>query len=664
MTLNFFASIACASAAFASVLTVVSLLRKYDCFTGIAERWLVAAGVFFVSVGLGFSVLSLFPVDAPLRVLALPVHFALLLWAIYSVGMSGLQATVLELLARTYNTLRRMHPLWYPALIVFALLMVAYAIQGIFTVPMGVDELSYHVPQAVGMVQEGRVRSFNAPPVWIYHYPQGAASLWAWTMLFTGGDYLFRLVQFGFGIQLLLATGLLARRSGSDNIAALLAVLTVVTMPIFYVLTTTVGADLGFAAAVVSGLAFLAPPCRHPDDKQSHDLLAASLFFAQAALIKIPVLALIFFSIAGGAFIWGRIGISNVGTFLRRIAVMPIAWATFMVVVFSGSVYALNWLETNNPMFPLTLRVGESVLFKGPLAPIENIVMGHSTFGDVSKMSYLRRWHAVFADWFQPLNQDSFGSAGPIFLASTLFMAALGLLQRLRERNAWSIALALIVASVFFLPASHLPRYTLAWFCVLAAAASLAYTYVRRTLTVLPILIVTILLGSLSIQLDNMTNTWNWIRSMSAPEPWYVDRGRSIVEKIDIDRTLAPTGAMVKAIRQNVRGRDVLSFSVRVHSTLMWNGEYSNTIRFLAVGPNENNLMNPSFQDQQTWLLQIRETAPDWVLVYSGSGLSKVLLDKGAGNYAIAFSDQVTGSEVQDRWNMTLLRRVAQQPTN
>lgn len=660
MILSFILSIACVITGMVSVLAVAALLSLRNCFASIAERWLVGMGVFVLIVNLNFGLLSLLPIDRPLRLLALPLHFSLLAVVLYLVGGKGLRAALAETINDVYRMLRNLHKVWYPILFVFVVLMLVYAIQGIFTVPGGVDELSYHVPQAVGMIQEGRIRFFDVPPTWILHYPQGAASLWAWTMLFTGGDQLFRLVQIGFGLQLLLATGLLAWRNGADNISTLLAVLTVVAMPIYYVLITTVGADLGYAAAVMSFLAFLAPPrTKQFNNSPLHDFLVAGLFLAQAAAIKIPVTALIYFAFAGCAFLWGRVGLANAGVFLRRAIFLPMTWIVLLLVGMSFSFYILNWMETSNPMFPLTLRVGGVVLFKGVIGPIEDIVMGHSTFGPVSEMNYFQRWYAVFADWFQPMNQDAFGGPGPIFILVTLFMAALGIFDRLRRPSAWSVALVLMVGTVFLIPASYLPRYNLAWLCLLSVAASLAYTKIRRLIPSLPFVIVAILLIGIFAQVREIHNTFIWVKQMSAPEPWYINRGRSIVEKIDIDRRLAPTAEMLRTIRDNIMKGDTLSYSVHVYATLMWNREYSNIIQFIPINGNPNTQpLVVSIQNQSSWLSRIKNSDPDWVLVYSASGLARLLLDqKTVRGYTLFFADAKTGNKDKDRWNMTLLHR-------
>jgi hypothetical protein len=654
-------SLLCVTAALVSILVFSFYAMQKSKGLGSGQALLIGTAGFVVLINFAFGALSLLPVASPLNVLALPVHLVLVAGMSFRLGYSGFKNGLAYLMHSAIQACKGLPRAWYLVIIVFSGLLVLFAFQGVFTVPGGVDELSYHVPQAVGIIQEGRARSFSALPSWIYYYPQGAASVWAWTMLFTGSDEMFRLVQMGFGLQLLLATGLLARRMGANAVSVVLSVVTVIAMPIFYVLATTIGADLGYAAAIMSFLVFLAPPRQaRSDEGDRADLFAACLFLAQAVLFKIPVVALVFFMIAGIAFAVGRFDASSRSKFFSKQFLSPLGFGILLTLAFSFHVYALNWIATGNPMFPLTLRVAGIEIFKGDLQPIEDIVMGHSTFGNVSEMKFFKRWHAVFADWFQPMNQDAFGGAGPIFLLATLFMAVLGLAEKLRRPNAWIIAVAVILVVMVAIPASHLPRYSLAWLCLLSVLAAITYTDLNRQFASLPYLVIFVVIASLSPQVKQWNNTFTWTKQMSSPEAWYSNRGRAILEKLDLDRQLAPTGNMLAEIRNNVMSHDILAYSVRSHAALMWNRDYSNKVKFVEVMSNlkmEPMLVNRKELD--LWVASVRATNPDWVLVYTVSGLATGLRNTGDSfSYEEFYADPIRGDSPNDRWNMTLLRKI------
>jgi hypothetical protein len=627
---------------------LVALFEKQNWFEGLAERWLVAVSVFVILLNGSFALLSLLPMEAPLRKLVIPLHALLLLFGIFKLGP---RATGM-VLAKTGRTVREktqdFGPFLTVVLFLFGVILILYTAIGFFTVPGSVDELDYHVPQAVGAFQEGRVRMFDFPPLWILHYPQGAANLWAWTMFFTGGDYLFRIVQVGFCLQLLLAVWLLARRSGADSKSALLAVLTIAAMPIFYRLTTTVGADLGYAAAIVLCIAFLAPG-RQDKKGLQNDLAATTLGLSQAFLIKIPIVAILFVTVGLAYFFLKRINRGQRIDFLSQVLKLPLTWVLVAITFFSSSRYLHNFFKFENPFYPITLRIAGHDIFLGPLV-VGNAAGGHSTFGSVATMNAFKRWHAVFADWFQPLNEDAFGGAGPIFIFVVGFLAIVTMLEGIRRRESWIIVLAVLVAFMFVIPGAYIPRYALAWLSVLAVLAALAYKVVTPKLPTLPAVVGTILLATTLIPLYNIFLTYSWVSQIAHPKPWYIDRGQSVPEKVDIGRDRAPSAAIIKAIRDNVKSGATLIASVRTHAALLWNRDYSNKIAYLPLA-----LENK--KNWQIWINTLSHQNPDWVLVSSNSGLVEYLQQDNAASYTLFYADSITGNAEVDKFNMTLFKR-------
>jgi len=77
--------------------------------------------------------------------------------------------------------------------------------------------------------------------------------MWYWSLQWTHTDLLFHPVQLAFGLQLMLAMYVLARRTGAAPWAAILASLAIATTPIFYLLT-------------VGGYIDVATGCHHRSD--------------------------------------------------------------------------------------------------------------------------------------------------------------------------------------------------------------------------------------------------------------------------------------------------------------------------------------------------------------------------------------------------------------
>jgi hypothetical protein len=641
-------AIACATLGFLSILALAALMNQHDWLASRAERWLAASTVFVVALNLLFAALSMLPVSKPLAWLALPAHLLVVLGLSWIVGLRFL---LLELraLPRAAVLLGRSLGLWGT---VFAVALCGilgiYGLFGLITVPHGWDELAYHAPQALGFVQEGRLRSFAAPPDWILTYPVGAAVLWGWTMLFTGNDLLFRLPQMGFGLQLVLGTALLARRSGVEPRIALLVGGIVAAMPIFFRLSTTIGADLGYNAAIILALAFLAPPLRSDgqtvDRHRTQDLAIAVVAISQAVLIKIPVTAGIAFVLALLGFLLVRVGWRSAPSFLSRLARQPLAWALLSLPLVCGWTYWLNWLQYGSPFYPLALRIGGRLIFDGPLPPIEDIVMGHSTFGRVADMGTFQRWHAVFADWFQPINEDAFGGPGPTFLTFVLFCAATALLEAARRRQAWPLVLGAFCLVTLAIPASHLPRYSLAFLCVLATLAGLALAVMVRAMPASAIVAGTVILLSFVAPLRQVQASKTWLTGIASPASLWQDRGRSVFEVVAGDPNLVPAPEMLRAIRNTVGDGETIAYSTSHFAALMWNRNFSNRAVHVPARLAED------------WLASIAALRPEVVLVATESGLATVLI-RHDPVYRVVHSDPMTGRAEADRHGITLLRR-------
>ena len=640
--------IVCVVAGFFSILTLAALLGRYNWLASRTERWLAASAIFVVALNLLFAGLSLLPVSRPLAWLALPAHLVVVLGLSWIVGLRFL---LVELLAsaRAPVSLVRGVGLWGSMfVIILCSILCIYALFGLITVPHGWDELAYHAPQALGLVQEGRLRTFVAPPDWILTYPFGAAVLWGWTMLFTGNDILFRLPQLAFGLQLALGTWLLARRSGVEVHIALLVGGIVISMPIFFRLSTTIGADLGYNAGIILAIAFLSPRLKSEngsaDRHRTQDLAIAVVAISQAILIKIPVMAGLAFALALVGFLLIRVGWRTVPRFLLSLARRPLAWGLVALPLVCGWTYWLNWAEFGNPFYPLALRIGGRLIFEGPLAPIEDIVMGHSTFGQVANMGAFQRWHAVFADWFQPINEDAFGGPGPAFLTFALFCAAAAFLEAVRIRQAWPVILGLFCLATLAIPASHLPRYSLAFLCVLATMSGMTLSLLARTMPASAIVAGSIILLSFTAPLQQVQVSIAWLGGIAAPKPLWIDRGRSVFEAVAGDPSLVPAPDMLRAIRGTVADGETIAYSARRFAALMWNRSFSNRVIHVQAS------------SAQDWLVAIMVLRPEVVLVETQAELAEALMLQDP-TYRIIRSDPLTGRAEVDRYRLTLLRR-------
>ena len=591
------------------VSLIACLLNKYSILCSTIDRWLLSITLFNIGINLIFTILSLFPISRPIVFLGLPLTLLIALTLILLVNFKTLLSEIISSIISIFKAYLECGLFSKIQIFILISVLIFYLSFGMLTVPQGIDELAYHAPQAIGIIQEGRVRTFNVPPEWVLNYPQGAAVLWAWTMLFTGSDILFRYPQFIFGLQLIIGTGLLTYRSGASKSASITACLIITGMPIFYRLVTTIGADLGYNSGIILSLAFLAPKTNTKDQNVIQDFSAAIISLSQSILIKIPITACLAFMCAFiGSFIKRIILKNNTHNLFVEIFAKKYFIIIMLPIICAWS-YILNFIEFNNPLYPLTLRIAGKLIFQGPLGSIDQIIMGHSTFGAVSDMSIVQRWHGVFADWFQPINEDAFGGAGPLFLIFIFYAASVELLNAVRKRDSWIISIGLYCIIIPLIPGAYLPRYSLAFLCVLTSLASITLTKISRIQPINSYLISFLSIIAMWPSLNTASTSLTWLSSIITPKSLFVDRGRSLFENLAGDKNFVPSPGMLKAIRKYIRKDDIIVYTFPYLSSFMWNNDYSNKVMYL----------NPENSD--SLLLEIDRINPDFILIKTGSNI-------------------------------------------
>jgi hypothetical protein len=634
-------------------LALVSALTFAAVYLGLAvtyyqrsrsERLLAAGLVVPLSIQLEIMLLSVAPVGKPLRYL--PILQPLL--AVVAIGASArrlrsrsIVGTPRHLRPDLRNLLSRLSIVAVAAGVIAALVLLFVTGWGFATAPASVDELAYHVPQALGIHQFGRLVRFDNPLPWVYAYPQGSAMLWAWTVEFTKSDIAFHAVQAALGAQLLLAVYVLARRSNASRDTALLIVATLSCMPVFFRVTTLSTSDIGYAAAILTMLAFLAPAT---PDQRTADYRLAALAFAEACLVKLPVVATLFAVIGAGHAFWNSRRPHRAPQALRLVSLPNILVA--LICVAALSTYAVNLVRYGNPAYPLELKLPGMTL-AGPLPTVSDKTLGaHTTFGEVGHMNRAELWFASLFDWGQPLNEDSLGSFGPAAALPMMGLALGGMALAIRRRDSWTCSLASITVACFLgIPGLFLPRYGLGLVAVLGAIA--AVTLARKPRLVpagAVVLLVCSILALLPVY-RSASESKAWLQANSAPVPWWRDRGRSISEHVRLgDPWIAQSPSLVRYVRYRVRPRTLLVWNISAYSTFLWNKTLSNRIKFLPGSvkdryPTEARALTPPTPvELDRWLESLRKLDPEYVVVYTHSAYPTAV--KGAGlPYAIDFED-------------------------
>lgn len=649
--MGIFGAILCVLTGALWIFTIAALCKKKGIFDSPLECWLSGIGIFFVVTCILYYALSVVPIAKPINHLIIPLQYLFLATGLYMLKPAGVAALLRHTGTKIHAIIGGIDWIWSICIVFFLLILALYTAWGMLIVPITTDELAYHVPQAIGIFQEGKMEVFSAPPVWIETYPKGIAILNSWTMLFTGGDHLFELMQGLYGLQFIFGTILLARRIGADKVPSLIAMFSVIAMPIFALTVQISSADLGYHAAIICSIAFLSP--RHSPGERTHqDLMLSIVFLSQAIFCKPPFFALIYFSLASGYFFLCRVRFSQVPKFFVFFAKKPL-WILLLIIAVGAPsfLYVKNWIITGNPVFPLSVSIGSIKIWNGPLGSIEDAAFYFSTFGEPRKMSWLQRWIAVFADWYQPLNENSFGGMGPIFLVIAGPLAIAWALSQIR--SIWGATVILLLFIVLFIPAAFVPRYVLAWYGVILASAAAALSQINIKLQsgirFLSMIIITTTLYIPANFIYRGYQYFNWIANSKSV---FVDRGNSRIEKEEIDPFLYPSHKMINIIRTQIKAGQVLGYSVRVHASLLWNKDFSNVVRYLY----DASIPGGQVLDASCcWLEKFRQANPDWLLMYNVPPANKLLKEVPA-NYKIVYQDPI-GNSGDRKFTMVLYKK-------
>ena len=536
-------------------------------------------------------------------------------------------------------------------LLVFVAIAI-YFVYGAFVNPAGWDTLAYHIPLAVQPYQDGRLSTLDSFLPWVYLYPRGSEIIWFWTLQLTHSDLLFNAVQLMFGGQLLLAVYILAKRTGITLSGAVLSLGIIATMPLLFVLTTTGYIDLNYAATIVAIIAFLAPS---ENDSFKKDIFFASLALAIASLIKIPVTALVFFVIA----LVSRL-IADAG--YKKIISTLFSWTTLLslaVIVLGNLRYLKNWVIFHNPINPLSLSLFGKEIFHGSINPSEFGLAGISLFGDVSKMSHIQKFYSSWSDLFNPLNADSFGSTGPIFILIIVFLFLVFATNAIISKGVWHKTLALLFALSFFIPGFFLPRYAIPMIAIgVIGAVYILQRLDPRILKAAEFVILVFCIVSFYGQMKNIREGLKWLEGFNYGKLSLSARTTVVAERVPTGYESYPSPALIKYLRDNIKKGELLVWDVDCFQAYTWNRHYDNRTQFLAGSGKDYFpaspflLTEPSEKEQQIWEDKIRDYQPNYILVYKDSVYPKLILgDKGL-SYKIAFEEEST-----KKFPMTILKR-------
>lgn len=532
---------------------------------------------------------------SPIKLSYIPIlhFFVLAVVSSYSLKLRRSLSTNKKASTRTTlssKSLRSLMENLSPVYLSFPFFLFAFLVGiliGLFGGPIGVDERSYHWPQVLAIIQNNGVTTFDSSLPWTYGYPLGKAQMAAFTWPFLENDYAFRAPQVLYGLLMLLSIYSIGRYFSMK--VGIIAALLLATSPVFMTQLRLLSDDLGYGAYTTAAVALLAKSISETDVRVRHKLYRYGILgIAISANFKFPIVsALLCLPLVAMFWYANRSDNSN-----RSKSMF------FTLVAFAScTFYPLkNLINTGNPFFPMTVKIGNFEIFSGPYSTINNQTARPSTTFDVEEpLRVIKLWFAAFFDFYQPPNEDSLGAYNYLFgmLLIVLFLFALSRFNT--YVLPYKLILGMSLLTISFLPAIFLPRYS---FYIIGMLGAFALATLPVEKVTQKQLVLIFLLISLSVlpQLHDSIQYKNWINSQLAEKELFRNGQASIEETFSLStngETLPHQ--YVKWIHENVKSNELVCYAASVnYPSLFWNLDRSSKVRYAPIldtdrHPNSNN---------------------------------------------------------------------------
>lgn len=643
---------------------IVVTLEELKYLSKLSERILVAITTTVLIMNAEVYLFSVIPTGRPLTFLPV-LHtlglISLITWTIRRRGWRPWIDSLHKLRNSVHGALAESGVIVTFLLLFVAGLMLYYFLYGAYTITWDWDAVDYHVPMAVQPYQDGRIGRIGSNLPWTDAYPRGVELVWYWTLQWTHSDLLLHPTQLAFGLQLLLATYVLARRSDVKTWAALTASAVIGATPLMSILTTTGNIDIGYGAGVVTMVAFLAPP-RDLNQPALRDWLPATLAYGQACLIKAPILATLFALVIVACFTISQY--RHVG--VRTLIHWGRSWrraAAFAIVLLCCHAYITNAIRYANPLYPMAVSVWGLQVLPGPL---NSSMLGQGAFslmGDVTKMTRLQQYYAAWADIFQPLNLQSLGSPGLVFITVVFFGFLMFALHALSHRVWWHLTLVLIFGLGFLVPASFLPRYSIPMLVIGVVGAHWTFQQLpNHMLNGFRISLVLLCILACFPGIRAINEIITWIKSSNGGKLLVARRNLITLENGQLGIAgMFPTPKTIQFLHDHSGPGDTLVWNVRAFHGMLWNRTYSNRVIFLEGTPNDSfpstsyGRSKLSDVERAKWLAAVKQLQPKHILVYVHSAYAKYLQSELNHAYRVAHQDIDNG----DTGAMIIFERAA-----
>jgi hypothetical protein len=319
--------------------------------------------------------------------------------------------------------------------------------------PTDFDGLAQHIPIASFFLQNGNIAPINTPYRGILAYPASGSLIMAWSMLASAGPQALDLVQWPFWLLGIFALYQIARLAGASRPNALVGSSVFALAPIVVLQARASYVDLMLAVLCLVALALLV------DRRLPTRWVAFSVGGTLGVMVGLKYAGLIYAILLGiGLLI--RVGIDRRKQW--RTGLIDMSSAILCASTLGGYWYVRNWLGLNNPVWPMTVQLGNWRVFEG--------VWTTATFYQdalpplLTGLSYPAQLWTV---WREPTTQFAadmrLGGLGPLWFAVGLPCLIVYLVQAIRQRDRLAATLFGFMFFAFVLtPANWHTRYVIA----------------------------------------------------------------------------------------------------------------------------------------------------------------------------------------------------------
>jgi hypothetical protein len=306
-------------------------------------------------------------------------------------------------------------------------------VHGLLAPSLTWDGLTYHLYKAAVWVQSQTLASTAGPDAAGYYawFPPYGDAIWAWGFLALHRDAANAPIAAAASIMIPLAIYACARTLEVPSIRATAASVAVAFTPAVMNFAAAVYVDNLVVALFVAGTAFLA---RTFTGGRTADAVLSAAAFAVLAGVKGSVLPICVIGIAC-AFAFTR---SGPGKLLVAVTAVPAVVPSL-----------LAWRATGSPLYPLTVRLGNHVLFAGNLE-LEWLLRGEWLSPGAIEDARANLASRLFLPWDRPDGDFLNLGLGPLFLVPGLIP---GLLTLWRSRTSRYVTAFVVVAACLTLAA-------------------------------------------------------------------------------------------------------------------------------------------------------------------------------------------------------------------